>query len=344
MLEVVKRVARPVLKTGLYRAGALSMLHRSRNRRALTVVIFHRVLARSDPRFSYCDPEYTMPENLFVDCLDFFQQHYTPVSLEDIVAAQLPDHPLLITFDDGWVDHFEVALPHLVNRRMPALAFIAGDAIESQRPLAFWETLLIHGFRAGTAPGAELAALWDATGAPRQPVTDLASLRRLIGALEEVPDSRLREVLAPWQQRLLPGGHRHFLRRNELAALQRNGVALGGHGACHAPMTRLPDPQGDLALAYRELSDATGRAPMAMSFPHGKYSTAIAKAARDRGYQVLFTGDVVLNALDSAGAAPTLGRIELPAEAVSDEHGAFRPEKLALRLFLAPHQRLTGER
>ena len=344
MLEVVKRVARPAFKAGIYHLGALPAYHRKRNRRVLTVVIFHRVLGRADPRFAYCDPEYTMPEDLFVACLDFFKQHYTPVSLQDILDAQLPDYPLLITFDDGWIDHEEVALPHLANRKMPALAFIAADAIDGQRPLAFWETLLIHGFRAGTAPGGELEALWDATGAPRQPVTDLGSLRRLITALEELPDSRLRQVRAPWEARLAPGGHRHFLRRAELVAMARNGTALGGHGASHAPMTRLPDPAMDLQLAYRSLRDATGEAPQAMSFPHGKYTTAIAAAARAAGYKLLFTGDAVLNQLGPDGAAPTLGRIELPAEAVSDEHGRFRPELLALRLFRARHDRVSGQR
>lgn len=344
MFEVVKRVAQPTVKSGLYHLGALPALHRARNRRVLTVVIFHRVLGAADPRFAYCDPEYTMPEHLFTACLDFFKQHYTPVSLDDILAAQLPDYPLLVTFDDGWVDHLEVALPHLVNRKIPALAFVAADAIDGKRPLAFWETLLIHGFRAGTLSGGELEALWDAVGGPRQAVADLPSLRRLTLALEALPDERLRALLAPLAPRLAPGAHRHFLRRAELAQLQRNGTAVGGHGASHVPMTQLADPAGDLALAAASLRDVLGAAPKAMSFPHGKYSTEIAKAARATGYQVLFTGDPVLNQLTSEGAAPTLGRIELPAEAVSDASGEFRPEMLALRLFRAPHRRLTGEK
>ncbi len=344
MLDVVKQLARPALKAGMYHFGPLRAYHRARNRRVLTVVIFHRVLARTDPRFAYCDPEYTMPEELFVSCLQFFAEHYTAVTLDDVIANQLPDYPLLITFDDGWLDHEEVALPQLVNHKMPALAFIAADAIDGRRPMAFWETLMIHGFRAGTATPQELEALWDKTGGRRQPVIDLPSLRRLITALEELPDEQLRKVLAPLEQKLMPGGHRHFLRKVELEHLARNGTALGGHGASHAPLPGLPDPAADLKLAYRELSEASGAAPQAMSFPHGRYTTAIAKTARAAGYKVLFTGDPVLNRIGPDGAAPTLGRIELPAEAVSDARGVFRPEMLALRLFRARHERLNGER
>jgi peptidoglycan/xylan/chitin deacetylase (PgdA/CDA1 family) len=344
MLDVVKQLARPVLKAGMYHLGPLRAYHRARNRRVLTVVIFHRVLARTDPRFAYCDPEYTMPEDLFVSCLEFFRDHYHVVSLADVLENQLPDHPLLITFDDGWLDHEEVALPQLVNHKLPALAFIAGDAIDGRRPLAFWETLLIHGYRGGTVSAGELEALWAATGQPRQPVSDLASLRRLIAALEELPDAALRLALAPLEAKLAPGGHRHFLRKIELSDLARNGTALGGHGSSHAPLSRLPDPAADLRLAFRELSEATGEAPTAMSFPHGRYTTEIAQAARAAGYRVLFTGDPVLNRIGPDGVAPTLGRIELPAEAVSDARGQFRPEMLALRLFRARHERLSGEK
>lgn len=344
MLDVVKQLARPVLKAGMYHLGPLRAYHRARNRRVLTVVIFHRVLGRTDPRFAYCDPEYTMPEDLFVSCLAFFKEHYNVVSLDDVLEGQLPDYPLLITFDDGWVDHEEVALPQLVNHKLPALAFIAADAIEGRRPMAFWETLMIHGFRAGTATGQELAALWDAVGQPRQAVTDLVSLRRLITALEELPDDRLRQVLAPLEDKLAPGGHRHFLRKVELADLARNGTALGGHGASHAPLSRLPDPAADLKLAFRELAAASGQEPAAMSFPHGRYTTEIAQAARRAGYKLLFTGDQVLNKIGADGVAPTLGRIELAAEAVSDASGKFLPEMMALRLFRARHERLSGEK
>lgn len=349
MLEGLKQLARPSgwktgLKAGMYRAGPLRAYHRARNRRVLTVVIFHRVLARTDPRFAYCDPEYTMPEDLFVACLGFFKENYSVVSLADVVDSQLPDHPLLITFDDGWVDHEEVALPQLVNHKLPAVAFIAADAIEGRRPMAFWETLMIHGFRAGSVSAAELEALWTHVGSSPREVRDLGTLRRLIAALEELPDERLRAVLAPLEKKLSPGGHRHFLRKVELSDLARNGMALGGHGASHSPLSRLPDPAADLRRAYRELTAATGQAPLAMSFPHGRYTTETARVAREAGYRFLFTGDPVLNVIGPDGLAPTLGRIELPAEAVSDGSGRFRPEQLALRLFRARHERLSGER
>jgi hypothetical protein len=101
-----------------YACGLLGMYHRLRNRRALTVVSFHRVIAATDPRWQTCDPLYTVSDRLFDQCLQFFARHYSVVSLADLEKAresgdELPACPLLITFDDGWADNFTFALPAL---------------------------------------------------------------------------------------------------------------------------------------------------------------------------------------------------------------------------------------
>ena len=102
----------------LYASGALGLYHRLRNADSLTVVMFHRTLRADDPRWPGCDPDYTLPEALFVDSLRFFRRHYAVVSLADVLRAQregggLPPRALLITFDDGWLDNVDYALPAL---------------------------------------------------------------------------------------------------------------------------------------------------------------------------------------------------------------------------------------
>jgi hypothetical protein len=72
----------PRVKRALYRSGALAAWHRRRNRDRLTVIMFHRVVAPSDPRWPTSDPEYTLPDHLFVECLRFFRRHYNVIGLE----------------------------------------------------------------------------------------------------------------------------------------------------------------------------------------------------------------------------------------------------------------------
>jgi hypothetical protein len=125
--EVDSRMTlKTAIKTLIYRSGLLPAWHHWRARSTLTVAMFHRVLARGGPRWEQAEPAYTVSDRLFVECLEFFRRHYSVVSLDDVLAARrglrpLPPRALLITFDDGWLDNLEVALPPLQRAGLPAV-------------------------------------------------------------------------------------------------------------------------------------------------------------------------------------------------------------------------------
>jgi peptidoglycan/xylan/chitin deacetylase (PgdA/CDA1 family) len=339
---------RSLAKTALYRAGPLEAYHRARNRRALTVVMFHRVLDRGDRRWAYCDPEYTIAADLFGRCLDFFRAHYHVVSLEDVLApgAHLPDHPLLITFDDGWADHEQVALPLLANLGLPAVVFVAADAVDAQEPSLFWEIRIVHAYRRGAISRAQLAALWNnAAPAHPPPAFDrFDDVRALIERLVALDPARIPPLLAPLDDVLATPGDRHMLIQAELLNLPRHRIAVGAHGARHVPLARVPDAAGELSRARTDLARRLGTPVPTMSFPHGSYTRATVDAARAAGFEALFTSDPVLNPLPDRGPAPRLlGRIGFDPIMIVDRRGGFRPELLADRLWRRPHETLTGE-
>jgi len=120
-MTTLKDVARHVL----YGSGLLGLAHRVRNRRTLTVLMFHRVLPTNSEAYRHAEREFTFSENGFGRCLDFLRQHYNVVTLADLAAAKnglkaLPDRAALITFDDGWRDTLQYAQPALLQRRLPA--------------------------------------------------------------------------------------------------------------------------------------------------------------------------------------------------------------------------------
>lgn len=338
---------RGLAKTALFRAGPLAAYHRARNRRVLTVIMFHRVLDRGDRRWAYCDPEYTIAGDLFAQCLAFFTAHYHVVSIDDVLApdAHLPDHPLLITFDDGWADHEQVALPLLANAGLPALVFVAADAVDAHEPERFWEIRLVHAYRRGALDRRALTGLWSAaTTAPAPAFDRLDDVRALIERMIALDLDRVAALLAPHAGALATPGDRHMLTTAELLNLPRNRVAIGGHGASHAPMTRLADPAADLRRSHAELAARLGAPVPTMSFPHGAYRRDVVDAARAAGYRVVFTSDPVLNPLPDGGPMPTLlGRVAFDPAAIVDHSGAFRPELLAFHLWRKGHHALTGE-
>ena len=334
----------------LYASGALGVYHRVRNADTLTVVMFHRTLPPGDPRWESCDPDYTLSENLFAASLVFFKQHYHVVSMDDVLSAHrdgtgLPPRALLITFDDGWLDNVDYALPALRKAGLPAVMFVAADAVGSRQP--FYQERIIAGWRLGRLVMNDLADTLVAQGGARPDRDGIAGLRQLIAQLERLPPAPRRAVLERHADSL-GDDLQHMIDAEDLPRLRARGVELGLHGKSHVPMTRAEDLDAELTGARQAMAQMLGplegtasAAGATMSFPHGAFDDAIAARARAAGYTLLFTSVPVLNRV---GSRPSwlLGRSGYETDTVADRHGGFRPDWLAWYLFRLPTRRLAG--
>lgn len=332
-----------LVKKSLYGSGLLGLYHRFRNRRSLTVIMFHRVIDPADPRWASCDPDYTLDAGLFERCLAFFSRHYNVVSAADVLAARkggasLPPRALLITFDDGWKDNADFALPRLRKANMPALLFVVADVIG--RRLPFFQEQLMAGWRLGRIDAERLLQVTGqkvvaGEGAQR-------SLRKAIAALEQLSDDARESTLADFAE-AMDDGHRHMVDAKEVAALEQGGVAIGLHGKTHTPMTRATNLDAELAGARKDVAAHLDppNAPQTMSFPHGRYTPAIADRAREAGYELVFTSDPALNPVNGRPGW-LLGRVGFEQSGIVDRDGNFRADLLALLLFRKPLRMLAS--
>jgi peptidoglycan/xylan/chitin deacetylase (PgdA/CDA1 family) len=332
------------LKRALYASGALGLFHRLRNRDALTVAMYHRVLDPADARWRSCDPDYTISTRLFEETLRFFRRHYNFVSLDQVLAARrggarLPPRPLLVTFDDGWSDNADYALPVLERESVPAVVFAVADAVGRDAP--FFQEQLIAAHRSGRLPPESLLALASACAvAAASPDLDL--LRRVIAALEKMEPAERERTLAPYAQWLLDG-QRHMVSAGDLARMRAGPFSIGLHGKTHTPMTRAEDLDAELAQAREVVARHLGVPPAdlsTLSFPHGRYAPAIVERARTLGYELMFTSVQALNATEPR-CADLIARVGIDTEGAVDGSGRFRPDWLALRLFRRPVERLA---
>lgn len=334
----------------LYVSGALGLYHRVRNADSLTVVMFHRTLREDDPRWASCDPDYTLGEDLFVDSLAFFKRHYRVVSLDAVLRARrdgtgLPPRALLITFDDGWLDNVDYALPALQRAGLPAVMFVAADAVGARQP--FYQEQIIAAWRLKKLTMDALAATMGEHGGERPARDGIAGLRQLIAQLERMSPASRRDVLERHAD-VLDDGLQHMVDVADLTRLRTGGVELGLHGKSHVPMLRADDLDAELGGAREAmaamLAQPEGLASPAcatLSFPHGSFDDAIAKRAREAGYELLFTSVPVLNPV---GAQPSwlLGRTGYETDTVADRNGTFRPDLLAWYLFRRATRRLAA--
>lgn len=307
------------LKSALFALGIARLVHRLRNRAVLTVVMFHRVLPPGDPRFAGANPTYTVTVAEFARCLDFFARFYSVVSLDDVQRAAaggiMPACPLLITFDDGWQDNAAHALPLLQARGMKALLFVATGHVGQQE--GFWQE-----------------EVFDRIAARRPGEQGVREADAAVAALLGRPAAEREACLAALPPRDLP---RRMADANELRRMEQAGIAIGGHGHSHEPLTGLPDAEAELARCRAQLAAlGLGGARPALSFPHGRWTPELVRAARAAGFGLCFTSEAELVRPDALRSDGIAGRVSVELTGLRKADGFDLPA-LAFSLLTRRH-------
>jgi len=325
---------RSTVKSLAFRSGAMDLLHGLRNRESLTVVMLHRVLPSAEQIQFGADPTYAVTPEFLRACLEFIKKRYAIVSLGDVLLSRrgitpLPSWPALITFDDGWQDNVDWAVPALGDT--PWTLFVATDAAATEG--AWWQEVLLWSLRSGESDFAGLCALArNAHAVPKDADGGLPEELRVLLLFGQLGQEQRQAVLAPLEAAMKSRGRvSRMLRQGELKRLSEGAVSIGAHGASHLPLTHLPDATQDMKRARDWLLDVIRPDGIqALSFPHGRWNSRLVEAARGLGFELLFTSDAVLNPCPSGWLqGDVIARIPLATHDLSDARGNLAPERIS---------------
>ena len=329
--------AKTFVRDLLYRCGVLGAVHALRNRRALTTLMFHRVLPADAPDFAGAEREFTFTTEGFGRCLDFVRRHYRCVTLRQVYDAlqgrsRLPPNPVLITFDDGWRDTLVYAQQALQQRGLTGVLFVATEPLASTHAL-WWQYVLVHVM----ADAQATARLCGALGVPVPGAGERDADQRLtarVAALDDDERHRVLQLAAPTSL----GGEegRQMLSRADLDAFAPGCIELGAHGHTHAPLLHSSDAAAELTQSH-DLIAPLCKAPVTMSFPHGSYDARLSAMSRKAGFQMAFTSEPELTALGPQAQAFQLGRIHVPENQWTCRDGRIDDALLATFLFFRRH-------
>ena len=240
---------------------------------------------------------YTVSAPLFEQLLDFFRDNYAVVDIQHVMDASkgerpLPDHALLITFDDGWADNIRYAAPLLKARAMPAIIFVAAQAVQANAT-AWWQEEVYAAIRSRSLNALERARIMGASSVgTTDHSVDVVTHLALMDA-EERENILMTLPRSPCHARMM-------LTIEEVVRVADFGVAVGLHGHRHIPLTDAPDARGELANARDAMAAMSAGAAVTsvLACPHGRYDDKVLAAARDVGIELIFTSDKLLNATE----------------------------------------------
>ena len=270
---------------------ALSMVSPGRDRGRLSILIFHRVHAQRDP---LAPGEVTTRE--FDALCGWLHRWCEVLPLRQAVAAlkggRLPRRAVAITFDDGYRDNHDEALPVLRRHGLPATFFVASGFLDGGR---MWNDTVIEAVR--HACGAAL----DRTGTPAHALGLLPlagdgarsrALRAIIGLAKYLPpDERQRcvDAVAERAQAELPADL--MMSSEQVRALHQAGMEIGAHTTTHPILKGMPAQQvrAEIDDNRRALDQITGRAPTIFAYPNGRpdvdYDESTSEIVRSMGFE-----------------------------------------------------------
>jgi peptidoglycan/xylan/chitin deacetylase (PgdA/CDA1 family) len=321
------------LRSFLYASGVLGLLHRWRNRRTLTVLMFHRVLPASCADYRYAEREFTFSSSGFAKCLEFVKKHYHVISMEQLRASvekkkKLPDRAALITFDDGWRDTLEYALPELRRLGMPALLFLSTEVIELESE-RWWQDMLVEAMSSVQTAKALMTEL----GLSALDLSEPNVLRIVTARLAELPENDRQKILRKYVSTEISS--RQMLCAEDIPRLKPL-LSIGGHGHTHSPLSESRSVADELRLS-RDCLMRLGACHELMSFPHGAHTENLMEAVRQAGFRFLFTSDPYLVNTEVPWRETTAyGRIHIPENQWTCDSDGVSRAKLASFLFFRP--------
>lgn len=125
--------------TGIYRS--LRHFHP----KSLVIFNYHRIRSEKQKELLFDEGVYGPTQEEIYEHLKWLSLNANIISEQDLLdhvrgRKDLPHSSVMVTFDDGYRDNAELALPIIKEFRIPAVFFISTRAIE-ERELGWWDTI-----------------------------------------------------------------------------------------------------------------------------------------------------------------------------------------------------------
>lgn len=299
----MKRQIKRALANLLYWSGFLHLYKHIRLRGKGLVLMYHRVLPAEQRAQSFSSDGIIVEPQTFERHLRLLRKHFSLVSVDELAerlraGAPLQGYPCLISFDDGWADNHEHALPLLRRHRAPAVIFLPTDYIGTGQ--LFWQERLgrlVHGLylqRERVDPAVirrlGLEAIFRLQEPALRPAIKAFVTDQKSRAYAEI-DALLHELSSVVDERSLPASVDRYLDWPRARELREHGISLGAHAVSHRILTRLSEPEvhHEAAESKRRLEQELGAPVTSFAYPNGDYDAGVAEAVTAQGYTLAFS-------------------------------------------------------
>jgi peptidoglycan/xylan/chitin deacetylase (PgdA/CDA1 family) len=311
----------------------------------LSIIMYHYVRELRNSQF----PELKAREtNDFKEQIQYIKRHYDVISGDELLAAataqafdSLPKRALLLTFDDGYIDHFTEVFPILLREKLPACFFpapkcVLGNYILDVNKIHYVlaaasdkEAVVEHICQMLDEYGAEYAAkrkqyYWTKLAvADRFDSKEIIFIKRILQ--RELPEKLRRLILDSLFEKYVTADEASFARDlymslDQISMMHDSGMYIGSHGYnhCWLDCVDTAEQKREIELAVQFLKQIGMRSNRwIMCYPYGAYDDSLLSILKTTDCQIGLTTKVGIANLerDDLLTLPRLDTNDLPTRA-----------------------------
>ena len=306
---MLRSFVKSAIACGLSHSGAAGLMRLSNGWRNVPLVLgYHRVVENFARESRQSIPAMLITSSMLEKHLDWLGQHYQFVSMPEACSRLKSGEPFpkpsaLVTFDDGYQDFYQNAMPLLSRKGIPAAVFVVTGLVGTSK-LQIHDELYLRLSIAQSMwrnPAKEFAGFLSTLGIQIQARSDLqillsenrfTSTGKLLDLLCQSDIHRIIEALKaavpgsfPEKEGLCP------LSWQMLKEIQKREFTIGSHTASHVLLTNesMPDALRELKLSRLELETRLGDKVPYFAYPDGRFHRRIVRAVKASGFTFAFS-------------------------------------------------------
>jgi peptidoglycan/xylan/chitin deacetylase (PgdA/CDA1 family) len=241
----------------------------------IKIFLFHRVSPDKDPLWQPMLPD------RFEYIIKLIKRHYIIISIEDYFRNKVEivngKKYAAVTFDDGYKDFIQYALPVIAKYQIKASMYVVTDCAETGVPP--WTYELDYLFN-HTKKKLHLEKEYN-----------LYNCRELKDNLKKSSNEARISCLTFVKEQLNDVAVPDNLMMNWSDVIEANnwGIEIGSHTASHpilSSMLNYQELEHQMAASFQILKSKLGHAPFTLSYPNGSYNTLVKEYAKKTGYEI----------------------------------------------------------
>lgn len=259
----------------------------------LLILAYHRIL----PSVNFNPLNTIISSGAFIRQIDILARKFPIISLEEALSQHQSGQvktkiQIVLTFDDGYRDNYEVVFPILSRKGLPATFFVVTDYIGSDAPLWDWEIIA----RSGAYRDIDNIQAKGHIFSRRTNESQSSFAYRIFEEMKSADIDAIRGVIDILRDRAKGRLNAYDFRNDscmnwpQVRAMSEAGMEIGAHGLTHRSLARMPlvQAEDEIKKSKSVIESNIKRECLHFAFPFGSkrdYNQTLIDNVKGAGFQ-----------------------------------------------------------